>query len=51
MVLDSGSFVKVILLLLLCFSVVAWAVIFNKYRSFGRVEKANSRFLRLFRNS
>ncbi len=50
MVLDSGSFAKAILLLLLCFSIVAWAVIFHKFRAFGRVEKANSRFLRLFRS-
>ena len=49
MVLDAGSFVKVILLILLCFSVMAWAVIFYKYRTFRRVEGANARFLRLFR--
>jgi len=50
MVLDAGSFVKVILLILLCFSVMAWAVIIHKYRTFKRVEGANARFLRLFRS-
>jgi biopolymer transport protein TolQ len=49
MVLDSGVFVKAILLVLLLFSIMAWAVIFHKYRLFKRVESANARFLRMFR--
>ena len=48
MILDSGMFVKAILLILLGFSIMAWAVIFHKYRTFKRVEDANARFLRLF---
>jgi biopolymer transport protein TolQ len=50
MVLDAGSFVKVILLVLLCFSVMAWGIIIHKYRTFRKVEGANVRFLRLFRS-
>jgi biopolymer transport protein TolQ len=50
MVMEAGTFVKVILLILLAFSVMAWAVIFHKYRTFKKVEDANRRFLRLFRS-
>ncbi len=50
MVLEAGTFVKAILLILLGFSIMAWAVIIHKYRTFKRVEDANARFLRFFRS-
>lgn len=50
MVMEAGSFVKVILLILLGFSIIAWAVIFHKYKIFKKVDDANARFLRIFRS-
>lgn len=50
MILDSGTFVKAILLILLGFSIMAWAIIFLKFKAYKRVEEANTRFLRLFRS-
>jgi biopolymer transport protein TolQ len=49
MVMESGAFVKAILVILLAFSVSAWAIIIHKARLFRRVQEANARFLRLFR--
>ena len=49
MVFEAGLFVKAILIVLLFFSIVSWAVIIQKQRIFRKVEGANSRFLKLFR--
>ncbi len=48
MVLDAGGVVQFVLLVLLLFSVVSWAIIFLKYRELGRVNKENSEFLDFF---
>jgi biopolymer transport protein TolQ len=40
-----------VLLILLVFSVVSWAIIFAKWITLGRARTANSRFLRAFRKS
>jgi len=45
----SGLVGKVILLILLGFSVAVWAVIIDKVRAFSRIEKENKRFLHTFR--
>jgi biopolymer transport protein TolQ len=44
MILDAGPMVKFVLLLLLVFSVVSWAIIFLKYRYFRNIKKENELF-------
>ena len=43
MILDAGLMVKFVLLLLLIFSVVSWAIIFLKYRYYRKIKKDNER--------
>ncbi|MBW2674082.1 MAG: protein TolQ [Deltaproteobacteria bacterium] len=45
MILDSGPMVQFVLLLLLFFSVVSWAIIITKYRLINRSKKENELFL------
>ena len=45
LVLDSGPLVKIVLLVLLGFSVFSWSVIIERYRSFRRAEVDSIRFL------
>ncbi len=45
MILDSGPMVQFVLLLLLFFSVVSWAIILTKYRMIKRSKKENDLFL------
>ncbi len=42
---------QAVLILLLIFSIVSWAIIFGKWRGFARARTSNSRFLRAFRKS
>jgi biopolymer transport protein TolQ len=44
MILDAGFMVKFVLLLLLIFSVVSWAIIFLKYKYYRNVKKENGLF-------
>lgn len=44
MVLSAGLVVKFVLLILFVFSVVSWAIIFLKYRSYRRIKKENEAF-------
>lgn len=44
MVLDAGLMVQFVLLLLFIFSVISWAIIFVKYRSYRRIKKENEEF-------
>lgn len=45
MVLNAGLMVQFVLLLLLLFSVISWAIILMKYRTFRQVQKENEAFL------
>lgn len=45
MVLDSGPMVQFVLLLLLLFSVISWAIILMKYRVIRKAKKENLMFL------
>ena len=45
LVLQSGPFGKFILLVLLAMSVYCWAVIWDRARTYARVEKADRAFL------
>lgn len=47
----SGIVAKFVLVLLLFFSVVSWAIIADKYFSFKRARRHNGQFYRLFRKS
>jgi biopolymer transport protein TolQ len=44
MVLNAGLMVKFVLLILLIFSVVSWAIIFFKYRYYRNIKKENAAF-------
>lgn len=51
MVLDSGPMVQFVLLLLLCFSVVSWAIILIKYRTIKKTKTENDMFLETYMKS
>ena len=51
MVAHAGFVVQLVLLLLLLFSVVSWAIILMKYFSIRKVEKENSLFLNAYMKS
>ncbi len=46
LILDSGFLVKIVLLILLGFSVVSWSVILERHRALKRAEEESARFLR-----
>lgn len=46
--LESGIVVKFVLLLLIACSVLSWAIIFQKRKSFNIVQQKNAEFLKLF---
>lgn len=45
MVMDAGLLVQFVLLILLLFSVISWAIIATKYKNFRKVASENSLFL------
>ena len=47
----TGPVPRAILVLLLAFSVLSWAVIFRKYQSFSAARRESLEFLRIFRSS
>jgi len=49
LILQAGYVVKVVLLILLFFSVISWAIIFYKYRYISRANKETDVFLRSYR--
>jgi biopolymer transport protein TolQ len=49
MIVNMGFFAKLILLVLLVFSVVSWAIIFNKWKLFRSIDSETGKLLRLFR--
>lgn len=51
MVLDAGAMVQFVLLLLLVFSVVSWAIILMKYRSIKKVKRENELFMEAYMKS
>jgi len=48
---QTGWVVRIVLLILLGFSVLSWAIIFRKYRSFRQARQATEGFLGLFRSA
>ena len=51
MVVDAGPMVQFVLVLLLVFSIVSWAIILMKYRLVSKTEKENNLFLDAYMNS
>jgi biopolymer transport protein TolQ len=51
MIVYAGPMVRLVLLLLLFFSVASWAIIFAKYRSIRKARKESAHFLDIFWNS
>ena len=51
MIVYAGPMVRLVLLLLLFFSVASWAIIFAKYRSIRKARKESAQFLDIFWNS
>jgi biopolymer transport protein TolQ len=51
LILQAGIVAKGVLLVLLFFSLACWMIIFLKLRIFGRADRQDERFLRLFRES
>jgi biopolymer transport protein TolQ len=51
LILQAGAIVKGVLLILLSFSVVSWAIIFFKQRYFSRAKKESEQFMRAYRTS
>jgi len=49
LVLHAGPVVKVVLLMLLFFSIVSWAIIFFKQKYFSRANRETEQFLRAYR--
>lgn len=49
LILHAGLVVKMVLLILLSFSVVSWAIIFFKQRYFSKANKESEQFLRAYR--
>jgi biopolymer transport protein TolQ len=48
---NTGVVARIVLVLLLCFSVLSWAIIFQKYRIFSAAGRESREFLRIFRGS
>ncbi|MBE0425999.1 MAG: protein TolQ [Nitrospirae bacterium] len=51
LVLQAGLVVKSVLIILLFFSIVSWAIIFFKHRYFSRANRETEQFLRLYRST
>ena len=51
LILNAGLVVKGVLLILLFFSIVSWAIIFFKQRYFSRANKESEQFLRAYRTN
>lgn len=48
LILQAGYVVKAVLIILLFFSVVSWAIIFQKWRHFTNADKETYNFIRLY---
>ena len=46
---QTGWVARAVLLILLLFSVISWAMIFQKWGMFGRIRRQSDQFLRIFR--
>ena len=51
LVANTGLVARIVLLILLAFSVLSWAIIFHKWRSFKAARQESREFLKVFRQS
>src|SRR5882762_8183220 len=51
LILQTGAVAKVVLFLLIAFSVLSWAVILSKWRLISRARRQSGRFVRSFRKA
>lgn len=51
LILQAGYVVKGVLIILLFFSIISWAIIFYKHRYFSKANKENEQFLRAYRSA
>jgi biopolymer transport protein TolQ len=51
LLLQTGWVARIVLLILLAFSLFSWAIIFQKYRQFARIDADTRRFLSAFRSA
>jgi biopolymer transport protein TolQ len=51
LILQAGLAVKSVLIILLFFSIVSWAIIFFKHRYFSKANRETEQFLRLYRST
>jgi len=51
LILQTGAVAKIVLLILLAFSLFSWAIILAKWGRFGRARTQSGRFLRAFRKA
>lgn len=51
LVVQTGPVAKIILGVLLCFSILSWAIIFSKWRRFKKLRSQSETFLRAFRKA
>jgi biopolymer transport protein TolQ len=51
MIHNSGPVAFTVLILLLFFSIISWAIMFSKWRSFSKAHTQSQRFVRAFRKS
>ncbi|NWF98849.1 MAG: protein TolQ [Nitrospirae bacterium] len=51
LILQAGLMVKAVLLILLGFSVVSWAIIFFKHKYFSKAKKESEQFMKAYRTS
>jgi biopolymer transport protein TolQ len=51
MLLSAGPMAKVVVAILFFFSIVAWTIIFMKYRQYGRTEAEGDRFFRAIKEA
>jgi biopolymer transport protein TolQ len=48
---NTGLVARIVLLILLAFSILSWAIIFQKYRGFRAARRESQEFLKVFRQS
>jgi len=51
LILNAGYIVKIVLLILMTFSVVSWAIIFFKHKYFSKANKESEQFQRTYRTN
>ncbi|HVN97037.1 MAG TPA: MotA/TolQ/ExbB proton channel family protein [Syntrophorhabdaceae bacterium] len=51
LILDAGPLAKVVIIILIFFSIISWTIIFVKIRQFGRADEQGDRFFRIIKDA